>query len=64
VRHAVHVASNVSASDSRFHFGLGPVEGSARVVVTWSDGGETVRSEVATGQALAIHRGAGSGASR
>jgi hypothetical protein len=64
VRHAVYGGSYVSASDSRFHFGLGPVEGSARVAVTWPDGAETVREEVATGRVVSIGREAGSGGGR
>jgi hypothetical protein len=64
VRHAVLGASYVSASESRFHFGLGPVEASARVVVTWPDGTETARHDVATGQVVSIRRAAASGESR
>jgi len=40
VRHGVAGGSFCSASDPRFHFGLGPVDKIDRVTVTWPDGKE------------------------
>ena len=45
VRDAVRGGSYVSASDTRFHFGLGPVEKVDRARVLWPDGAETLVDE-------------------
>jgi hypothetical protein len=50
--------SYASASDPRFHFGLGNVSQNVRIRVTWADGTETVREDVAPNTILALEPGA------
>ena len=52
VRHRVHGGSFGSASDPRFHFGLGGAERVDVLTVTRADGRETVLRDVAAGRVL------------
>jgi len=45
-RDLVHGGSYLSASDPRFHFGLGPVETADRVTITWPGGAKTEETGV------------------
>jgi hypothetical protein len=56
VREGLIGASYLSASDPRFHFGLGPVERVEHLRVIWPDGEETLRSDVAVNQLLLVRR--------
>jgi hypothetical protein len=48
--------SYCSASDPRFHFGLGESAKAARVTVTWRRGGETVLTDVEADRPLRVKR--------
>jgi len=48
--------SYCSASDPRFHFGLGDATKADRVVVTWQRGGETVQTDVAADRVVRAKR--------
>lgn len=48
--------SYCSASDPRFHFGLGDAAKADRVTVTWRGGGETVRTDVEADRTLRVLR--------
>jgi|GEM_PF-305217 len=51
----VHAGSSyISTEDPRPHFGLGPYEQVARLVVTWPDGGETVLQDVPADQQVRV----------
>jgi hypothetical protein len=54
VRHRVLGASYVSASDPRFHFGLGPVDHIDRLTVLWPDGSTTERTGVPVDAVLSL----------
>jgi hypothetical protein len=56
VRDAVAGGSFCSASDPRFHFGLGPVEKIDRVTVTWPDGTEQAVADAAPDRLLRVAR--------
>ncbi len=55
-RDAVFGGSFCSASDPRFHFGLGPASRVDRLTVTWPDGGTSVREAVPVDRAIRIDR--------
>lgn len=57
VRDRVRGGSYVSASDSRFHFGLGDAPAAERVTLLWPEGRTTVRERVPTGQVLKVREG-------
>jgi hypothetical protein len=46
----------VSASDPRFHFGLGEVELVEQLVVRWADGSETELTDVAVNRLIEVKR--------
>ena len=48
------VSGYLSQNDPRAHFGLGAAERAERVVVRWSDGSQTVRTDVAANQTLRV----------
>jgi hypothetical protein len=50
--------SYLSASDPRFHFGLGAVARAERVTVVWPDGSRTVLADVPANRPLAVPRAA------
>jgi len=56
VREGLIGASYLSAGDPRFHFGLGPVDAVERLRVVWPDGQETLRTDVAVNQRVAVRR--------
>lgn len=56
VRHAIHGGSFCSASDRRFHFGLGALERVDELVVVWPDGERTVRRDVTVEQVVWVTR--------
>jgi hypothetical protein len=56
VRDAVRGGSYVSVSDTRFHFGLGPVATVDRVTVSWPGGKETVLRDVQTNRVVRVRR--------
>lgn len=56
VRDAVAGGSYLSASDPRFHFGLGPVGKIDRVTVTWPDGAEQEIADAALDRLLRVTR--------
>jgi hypothetical protein len=56
VRHRVIGASYLSASDPRFHFGLGPVTRIDRLTILWSDGRESRRADVVPNRLIKIQR--------
>jgi hypothetical protein len=56
VRPYVSGGSYVSASDPRFHFGLGEVERVERLAVRWADGSETELTDVAVDQLIEVNR--------
>ncbi|HEY5657171.1 MAG TPA: CRTAC1 family protein [Myxococcota bacterium] len=56
VREGLIGASYVSASDPRFHFGLGSVDRVERLRVIWPDGQETVRTDVPANQRVTVRR--------
>jgi hypothetical protein len=56
VREAVRGGSYVSVSDTRFHFGLGPVARVETVHVLWPDGQESVLHDVATNSVVRVRR--------
>jgi len=55
-RAAVRGGSYVSASDERFHFGLGDVERVDRVLVLWPDGQETILRDQAVNRVVRVQR--------
>lgn len=57
VRDRVLGGSYVSASDPRFHVGLGEVTAAERVTVLWPDGHTTVLERVPAGQVLRVREG-------
>jgi hypothetical protein len=56
VRPYVAGGSYVSASDPRFHFGLGEVELVEQLVVRWADGSETELTDVAVNRLIEVKR--------
>lgn len=56
VRLYVAGGSYVSASDPRFHFGLGEVERVERLVVRWADGSETAVTDVTVNRQIEVKR--------
>ena len=52
----VRGGSYASASDSRFHFGLGPVAGPVDLRVVWADGDETELGGLAPGKIVPVTR--------
>jgi hypothetical protein len=56
VRHGLHGGSFNSASDPRFHFGLGRAESVDELLVRWPDGSETVLRDVAAEQVVHVSR--------
>jgi hypothetical protein len=56
LRHRVIGASYVSASDPRFHFGLGPAEKIERLRILWGDGSRTLLSHIATDSIVRVRR--------
>ena len=56
VRHRVLAGSFASASDPRFHFGLGAVARVEKLTVTWPDGKETVLPDVVPGRVVRMDR--------
>jgi hypothetical protein len=56
VREGLIGASFLSAGDPRFHFGLGPVDTVEHLRVIWPDGEETLRTDVAVNQLVAVRR--------
>jgi hypothetical protein len=56
VREGLVGASYLSASDPRFHFGLGPATEVDSLRVIWPDGSETVRSGLAPNQRVSVRR--------
>ena len=56
VRHAVHGGSFCSASDERFHFGLGPCEQVDELTAAWPDGKRTTLADVRVDQVLRVTR--------
>ncbi len=56
VRDAVRGGSYVSVSDTRFHFGLGPVARVDQVLVSWPDGKETSLRDVAANRVVRARR--------
>ncbi len=55
-RFRIRGGSYMSASDHRFHFGLGPVTSVDRVRVVWLDGTETVLEKQGVGRVLRVSR--------
>ena len=55
-RDAVYGGSFLSVSDSRFHFGLGPVARIDSVTVRWPGGKESVVRDVETNRVLKVRR--------
>ena len=55
-RDEVRGGSYLSASDPRFHFGLGPVTKVDRLTVTWPDGKKVVQTDVAANRLLKVAR--------
>jgi hypothetical protein len=56
MRAATYGGSYVSASDMRFHFGLGPVTSIERVTVVWPRGEQTVLEGVRPNRVLRVRR--------
>jgi hypothetical protein len=56
VRDAVRGGSYLSVSDTRFHFGLGPVARVDRLTVLWPGGKETVLRDVQTNRVVRVRR--------
>ncbi|MHC4160850.1 MAG: CRTAC1 family protein [Planctomycetota bacterium] len=56
VRHHVVAASFLSASDPRFHFGLGPVSRVGKVTALWPDGTRKVLRDVGVNRAVRMIR--------
>jgi hypothetical protein len=56
VRDVVRGGSYVSVSDTRFHFGLGPVSRVDRLTVSWPGGKETVLRDVQTDRVVRVRR--------
>ena len=55
-RHALYGGSYVSASDPRFHFGLGAADRVDRLTVEWAGGGETVLEGVEADRLVRVGR--------
>jgi hypothetical protein len=55
-RDAVYGGSYLSVSDSRFHFGLGPVVRIDVLTARWPGGKETVLHDVETNRVVKVHR--------
>jgi hypothetical protein len=53
---AVYGGSYLSVSDSRFHFGLGPVARIDVLTARWPGGKETVLRDVETNRVVKVHR--------
>jgi hypothetical protein len=52
----VYGGSYLSVSDSRFHFGLGPVVRIDVLTARWPGGKETVLHDVETNRVVKVHR--------